>query len=308
MKYYDTLGVGRTASQDEIKKAYRTLAKKYHPDRNQGNKAAEEKFKEISEAYAVLSDPDKRRQYDTVGDVRFQQQPGFEDIFRNVDFSSIFHDMGFENIDFDSFFPGQGRSRRAGGGGRRRPFVDDPFGGRRHETAASYDVEHELTVGFMEAYQGGERHLQLSLTTGERINARIKIPAGIEEGKILRLRGQGATRPDGQRGDLNLRIRIAAHPEFVRKGHDIEMQTVIPFSVLSLGGSWSVETPEGPKKTRIHPGTQPGMKLRLKGLGFPKEGGDRGDLYATILTRVPDANQLDQDARELLERLQAMGY
>lgn len=305
MKYYQTLGVAKGASQDEIKKAYRKLALEFHPDRNQGNKQAEEKFKEISEAYAVLSDPDKRRQYDMMGDARFQQSPNHDDIFRNVDFGTIFQEMGLGGFDFESFFGGdpyghaRAGGRRGGGRGFSRGPTFDP---------AQFDVEHELVVSFSDAYNGGERQINLVLTTGEKINARIKIPQGIEDGKVLRLKGQGATRPDGLRGDLYLRVKMTPHPQFVRHGNDIEVDVMVPFTEMSLGGSVDVPTPQGTKKTRIKPGMQCGIKLRLRNLGFPdSSNGERGDLYARLLVQVPEEHQITSQQKELLEQLKRTG-
>lgn len=308
MKYYELLGLAKTASPDEIKKSYRKLAKQYHPDKNPGDKAAEDKFKEITEAYAILSDPEKRRKYDSVGDVRFQQQPGFEDIFSDFDFSSIFRDMGFENIDFDSMFGRPPRGGRPNSAATRRGHGRSNFNQQRADNPSFYNVDHEIIVSFTDALRGGERQIQLSLTSGERVNARVKIPPGIDEGQVLRLRGQGATRPDGTRGDLNLKVKIAESPDFQRRGADLEVAVTVPFSVLALGGMWPIPTPDGPKRTRIQPGTQPGIRLRLRGLGFPKKGDQPGDLYAILGTTVPVAETRSAELTSLLESLQKMGY
>lgn len=308
MKYYQLLGVQKSATEDEIKKAYRKLAMQYHPDRNPGNKQAEEKFKEVSEAYAVLSDTAKRKQYDQLGDARFSQSPGHDDMYRNVDFSSIFNEMGFGGFDFASFMGGgaaAGGARGARGGGRRgAQYYQEP-----QYDEGQFDVEHELQVGFMDIYNGAERQVNLSLTTGEKISARIKIPAGIEEDKTLRLRGQGARRPDGQRGDLYLKVKIAPHGEFVRHGSDIEVETLVPFTTMAIGGTVEVNTPVGPKKVKVKPGMQNGVKLRLRDLGFPEQASpaERGDLYAKLMVKVPEEKDLTSDMRESLEKLSQLG-
>lgn len=307
MKYYEILGVPKSASADEIKKAFRKLAMQHHPDRNQGNKAAEEKFKEISEAYAVLSDPEKRRQYDHVGDMRFSQQRGNDDYFRNFDFSTIFQEMGFGGgFDFDSLFSGGFGGGRGGRQKRGTPFQSAQF--NDFEDNESYDAEHEISVGFMDVYTGAERQVNLSLTTGEKINARIKIPAGIEDGKKLRLKGQGGTRPNSSRGDLYLKIKMLPHPNFSRVEFDIESDFEIPFSLLALGGSAEIPTPQGHKKTRVQPGMRCGTKLRLRGLGFKKSNGENGDMYVRLLARVPESHEIDDELRKALETFQKYGF
>jgi curved DNA-binding protein len=318
MKYYELLGVSPSSSEEDIKKAYRKLAMKFHPDRNPGNKQAEEKFKQISEAYAVLSDKEKRRQYDLLGENAFQQGGGFrEDVFRGADFSSIFREMGFGNVDFETMFAGmgagaqargtsfRGRGPRSGVGGFRSPTgFESPF-----EDESSHDVERELTVGFMDVYNGSERQVVFQLSTGEKVNARIKIPAGVEDGKLLRLKGQGATKANGLRGDLYLKLKISEHPEFQRSGSDVECDTLIPFSTLALGGQVQIETPQGPKKTNLKPGMKSGVKVRLKGLGFVKDGGsERGDLYARLVVKTPTDEELTSELTKVLEKLRELGF
>jgi curved DNA-binding protein len=313
MKYYKLLGVAQNASQDEIKKAYRKLAMQYHPDRNQGNKQAEEKFKEISEAYAVLSEADKRKQYDSYGDAAFAGNAGQgfrEDAFKHADFSSIFQEMGFGGFDFDSFFGGgagqQGRRRggassHAGAKGRNAGFQQTNYNDEQ------FDVEHEIEIGFMESYTGGERQIQLSLTNGDAINVRAKIPAGIEAGKKLRLKNQGAKKPYGDKGDLYLKIKVGSHPFYTRTGDDLESKAFVPFSTMCLGGTAEIETPEGVKKVKIKEGLECGTKLRLKGLGFPKLGANdssvRGDLYVSLLVKVLQPEQLNETQKQIMSDL-----
>jgi curved DNA-binding protein len=326
MNYYELLGISKSAGEEEIKKAYRKLAMQFHPDRNPGNKQAEEKFKQISEAYAVLSDKNKRRQYDTFGDAAFQQRDGFrEDIFRGADFSSIFREMGFGNVDFENMFAGMAGAGMggAGPGGRARGSGFRPGGGFKtaggYRTPAgfdnafdeqdSYDVEQELTVGFMDVYNGGERQVMINLKTGEKINARIKIPAGVEDGKRLRLKGQGLTKPNGQRGDLYLKVKMSEHPDFHRSGDDVECAVPISYTTLVLGGPVTVSTPQGPKKTTLKKGMKNGVKIRLRGLGFIRENSqERGDLYARLEVKTPDEAELTPEVTEVLEKLKQLGF
>jgi curved DNA-binding protein len=307
MKYYKLLGVNQNASDEEIKKAYRKLAMQYHPDRNQGNKQAEEKFKEISEAYAVLSEPQKRKQYDSYGDSVFAGSSGQgfrEDAFKQADFSSIFQEMGFGGFDFDSFFGGQtkGTGRRKSSGGGASSGRSQAGFQQTHYAEGQFDIEHEIEIGFMESYSGGERSVNLNLSNGENINVRAKIPAGIEAGKKLRLKNQGARMPTGGRGDLYLKIKVGSHPEYTRAGENLECKIFVPFSTFCLGGSAEIETPEGVKKVKIKEGLECGTKLRLKGLGFPQIGSSaRGDLLVTLLVKIPSLESLSPEQKQFLE-------
>ncbi|MBP6218464.1 MAG: DnaJ domain-containing protein [Oligoflexales bacterium] len=297
--YYETLGVSKTASLDEIKKSYRKLAMKYHPDRNAGDKKAEEQFKSISEAYAVLSDPEKKRQYDTVGASNFHQRYSSDDIFRGTDFNSIFHEFGMGGGGSENIF-----SRIFGFGG--------PGGGawgegpQQRRASRGQDVEYTLELGFEEAYKGGERQVSLSLPGGEKREFRVKVPGGIREGGRLRVSGKGTSGRGGEAGDLFLNVKIAPHPDYARNGDDIEIRLPLKISQALLGDSCEIKTVQGPKKIRVPAGVKAGTKIRLKGLGFPIMGsGSSGDFYAVVDLDVPSS--LSPEQKNLAEQLRAQG-
>lgn len=299
--YYKTLGVAKKASADDIKKAYRKLALQFHPDRNKGDKAAEEKFKEISEAYAVLSDDQKRREYDTMGDARFHQAHTQEDIFRGTDFSSFF-DMGDMGNIFGRIFGGAG-GFDLGGGGRGGRVAYQQQG----QAPKGQDVEYALTVGFHEAFTGGERQLALSLPDGSRFEGKVRIPTGVRDGGRLRLAGKGVASPyGGPAGDLVLHVQIAPHPRLERDGDDIVAPVALKPSEALLGAQKDVETLDGVKKVKFPAGVKPGTRVRLKGLGFPRPGGGgRGDFFAVVELDLPSG--LTAEQREAVEALQKVG-
>lgn len=294
MKYYKILNVTKEATQDEIKKSYRKLALEFHPDRNPGDKSAEEKFKEISEAYAVLSDQKKRQQYDVLGDKRFQQAQSsnfHEDIIKDIDFDEILRGMDFSGFGF--------------GGGAKRTHKKSGYAYEPPEDMSRYDTEHDIEIGFIEAYLGSERHIDLTYPGGTSVKTKIKIPAGIESGKKLRLRGYGRKSPKGAKGDLYLNVTVSTHPEFKRIGDDIETHVMVPFSTMCLGGKIEVPTPQGKKTVKINPGMQENVKVRLKGLGFPViNSTQKGDLYALLNVKIPKENQLNSEIRDALGILQ----
>ena len=312
-KYYNLLNVTENATADEIKKAYRKLAMEYHPDRNPDDKKAEDKFKEITEAYSVLSNPEQRKKYDTMGDSQYQNMKqgfggsggSYEDIFRNSDFESIFRDLNFG----DSFF-GHGKSRNTSSRNQNKSNQKSRQYQEPQNQTSRYDLEHLITVGFMEAYNGSERQVSFSLSNGEMIEARIKIPAGIETNKKLRVKGYGLAKPNGTRGDLYLEVTVSSHPDFIRIGNDVETTIQVPFSLLCLGGSLSVPTPHGLKQVKMKPPLENGVKIRLKGLGFPHMENKelRGDLYAVLHVKIPKIQDLDEETKNLIEQLQEKGF
>jgi len=305
MDYYKLLGVEKTASPEEIKKAYRKLALKHHPDRNKGNKEAEEQFKKISEAYAVLSDKEKRQQYDTVGSAGFQQRYSQEDIFRNADLGDILREFGIN-------FGGGRSSFRGGGGGFEEMFRQPGAGGRashgfQQQQVKGTDLSLELPITLEEVLNGAEKTISLGRgSAAEKVS--VKIPAGIETGKKLRISGKGSPSPmGGPSGDLYLLIKVEPHTTYVRDGSHLSMDLQIPYSSAVLGAEVEVPTLEGKQlKVKVPPGCQPQAKLRLRKHGLPdSQGGARGDLLVKILVAVP--KDLSDEQQELLNRLKESG-
>jgi curved DNA-binding protein len=291
--YYEVLGVAKTATADDIKKSFRKLAVKFHPDRNQGDTAAEEKFKEINEAYAVLSDPEKRKKYDTFGSSDFHQQYSQEDIFRNFDFSGTFKDMGMgggEDI-FSRLFGGA--FRRGGANFRRAP----QKGG---------DLSLEVTVGFREAAMGAEK-LVAFRRNGQREELKVKIPVGVDNGSRIRIGGKGSEGENGgPSGDLFLEVKVTPDPVFTRDGGDLFVERNIRFSEACLGVSIEVPTLEEPKRIKVPAGIQPGTKIRLKGCGIKALGSNaKGDLFVKLNIHVPEG--LSSSQKKLLEELAKAG-
>jgi len=296
--YYQALGLERNASTEDIKKAYRRLALKYHPDRNPSDKKnAEEKFKKISEAYAVLSDPEKRKQYDSFGSDAFRQQYTQEDIFRGFDLNEILRDLGFGGLG--------GEFTWFGGGPRRRTFrqqqpggsdsFGDPFrdhqayGYREAPPQQGQDIEYNLMISLEESATGAEK--KISIRTGQKLDEiKVKIPAGISSGKKLRIAGKGLQEPSGGKpGDLFLNIQVLPHHAFAREGDDLLIEKSIPYSKAVLGATLEVETLEGPvKKIKVPAGTQNNTKIRMRGFGIKHMKGEgKGDLYVKINVDVP---------------------
>jgi curved DNA-binding protein len=313
--YYETLGVGRGASQDEIQASYRKLARKYHPDVNK-SPDAEEKFKQLNEAYEVLRDPKKRERYDSLGEnwqagQDFTPPPGWE-FFTNRPGSrggqgfgfDFFGGNGFEESPFSGFSDffdilfggglGGGRTRRAPSGERS--------GGR---APSGQDQEAEISISLEEAHRGVRKTLTLETIEGRRRQSRtleVNIPAGTPDGHRLRLRGQGGGGGrGGQAGDLYLRVRIAPHPLFHLNGQDLEVEVPIAPWEAALGGRIEVPLIEGRASLKLQPGVQSGQRLRLRGKGLAQRNGTQGDLYAIIKIVVPSS--LSAREKELFEEL-----
>lgn len=310
MDYYEVLGIKKDSSPQDIKKAYRKLAMKYHPDRNKGDKEAEEKFKKISEAYAVLSDAEKRKQYDTFGASGFQQRYSQEDIFRGFDLGDILKEFGlggmggsfktsggqgspFETFFFHSGGPGAGRT--------------SAYRTSTHAPVKGSDLTYELAVSLNEILSGSEK--TISLRHGNKTeNVSVKIPKGIKDGQKLRLSGKGSPSPyGGPPGDLFLSIKEQPHPVFARDGNNLVVEKRIPFSEACLGSTISVQSLEGKElKVKVPAGTQPQSRLRLKGHGLPEgKTGGRGDIFVKITVDVP--KHLTGEQKKLIKELADKG-
>lgn len=321
--YYKTLGVSKTASEKELKAAYRKLARKYHPDVNPGDKKAETRFKEINEAYEVLGDPEKRRKYDELGaNWRYYEQAqqagaqaGASPFGAGSPFGGGFSG-GAWNVNVGG--PGGYRTMTAeemeemfGGTGGESPFSDffrTFFGGeppRRHgaRSAPGRDLEHELELSLEEAFAGTTRRLTIQ-QDGQSRSVDVRIPPGVKTGSRVRAAGGGeAGTRGGASGDLYLRVRLRPHPQFEVRGTDLHTKVPVPLTIAVLGGEANVPTPSGSVRLKIPELTQQGQVFRLKGHGMPVVGKpkERGDLYASVEVVLP--RSLTPQERRLFEEL-----
>ncbi|MCP4115305.1 MAG: J domain-containing protein [Desulfobacteraceae bacterium] len=298
--YYKILGVEKTASDAEIKKAYRKLALKYHPDKANGNKAFEAKFKEISEAYAVLSDKEKRRQYDTYGSADFQQRFSQEDIFSNFDIGDILKEFGF----------GGGGSRGFGGrGGMGGSPFGQGMGGRqaRPRQMKGSDLEYEAALTLEEMITGTSKTITINRgNTTDTIN--VKIPKGMIQGKKIRVAGKGEASPyGGQQGDLFIKSRPMPTPGFRIDGNDVHTTKEIKLTQALLGTKIEIRTPRGKNiSLNVPQGTRHKAKMRLADQGIPLiNGGGCGDLFVEIQVNMP--GKLDDAQKKLVEKMAQTG-
>lgn len=309
--YYKVLGVGKTATQDEIKKAYRRLANKYHPDKTKGDKAAEEKFKDVNEANEILSDPVKRKKYDQFGAdwKRYEesgQQPG------GFDWSKYAANRGGQGHHTDSgqaHTMSQEEFNAMFGGEDTGNIFETIFGqhtgsrsGRRSRARKGEDFEAETTLTLEEAYHGSERLLKIHDQT-----IKIMIKPGITDGQVLRVADKGGRGSNGgTNGDLYITIRIAPHAEFQRKGNDLYCDKPIDLYTAILGGKAQIKTMKNTVNVDIPKGTHNGKVLRLLGLGMPVYGlkDEFGNMYVTVVIKLPD--HLSEQEIELFRKLSAM--
>ena len=308
--YYNILGVDKNATADQIKSAYRKLAKQYHPDINKDDPQAQERFQEINEANEVLSDPEKRKRYDEYGEHwahaeeyaaqrhQYEQQYGSQGTY------SDFGGSGFGGFNFGGFGD---FTRSEGNTGGFSDFFEQLFGGSRRSTrpharrGSDYEAELHLTLR-----DAAEPHKQI-LDVGDK-SIRVTIPAGVADGQRLKLRGHGGEAPQGgARGDLYITFRIAPDPTFTRQNDDLSTTLTVPLTTALLGGEATLPTLLGEVRMKVNAGTQPGSKVRLKGKGMPqyKKENQWGDLIVTINVSLPTT--LTEEQRQLCTRLQQTG-
>ena len=306
--YYKLLGVERDAPAAEISKAYKRLARKFHPDLNKSPNA-EQKFKEINEAYEVLKDPEKRKRYDLLGanwkhGAPFEPPPGWGGPNVHYEFRGA-PGGGFSDF-FDAIFGAGGRRGAGGGVGLD---LDELFGGRVNfggeegRGSRGQDVQSELPIQLEDAYAGSKKSVELSGPNGRR-RYDVKIPQGIRDGERIRLSGQGISGPRGQSGDLYLTIRIAPHPSFRLEGDDLVVEVPVQAWDAALGCKLAVPTLDGSLTMTVPAACSSGQRLRLRGKGMPRRGGGAGDLFAELKIVVPTS--LSREQERLFGRLRKL--
>ncbi len=292
---YAVLGVPRNATQDQIKKAYRDLARKHHPDMNQGDKKSEEKFKEIQHAYETLSDPEKKKTYDMFGTSGFGGQRAGGGSYRQ-------YSRGFPDIDEifkDIFSQGGGAYGMGGAGGSFGDIFD--FGNVRQQPRRPKNIQHTLTLDFETAVKGGEKELLLKSPESGTKKITVKIPAGVKTGSKVRLPGKGE-QMNSMAGDLILEIKVLSHPVFKRENDDIYIDLPLTVYEAALGTLIDVPTIESPVKLTIPPGVGSGTKMRLreKGVRNPKTG-KRGDQFVIVQIAMP--KESSEDMKKLMDEI-----
>lgn len=294
--YYDVLGVARSANSDEIQKAYRKLARKYHPDLHEDKNLAKEKFQQIQHAYDVLSDPEKRRMYDQLG-------PDFEQMGGAAG-GNPFGGAGGPQIDMSQFFGGGG-----GGGGFEEIFKQftgggGPMGGgtqraQRPQPKANLDIDQSITIPFATAVLGGNHQVSFQRSSGKIETIDVKIPIGIQDGKKIRLRGQGRVGQRGEKGDLLIKVKVASHPSFWRVENNLQVKVPITLAEAIQGTKIDLPTPHGTVTITVPPGSSSGKPLRLKGMGIKPSSKPAGDLLVELEVVMP--NGLNEQQENLLE-------
>lgn len=303
---YETLGVKRDASADDIQKAYRKLARKYHPDMNPDDASAKTKFQEVQSAFEILSDAEKRRHYDQFGDAGPQfggpggrGGPGGAHWTYSTgpqtypfDLNDLFGGGGGEDEGAGGFADLFKQFRRSGGGRRAAP------------SARGGDLKHDMTIPFATAIRGGEAAVSIQRADGNLETITIKIPAGIDDGKRIRVRGQGEPGAGGAPpGDILVTIHVSPHPHFRRTGHRLDVRVPVTLAEAVLGAKVDVPTPWGTIALSIPPGTSSGKRLRIKGHGVRTKSGEHGDLFAEIQIVLPA--ELTEDERKQLAEISA---
>ncbi|QEG34307.1 DnaJ C-terminal domain-containing protein [Bythopirellula goksoeyrii] len=301
--FYETLGVSRQATQDEIRTAYRQMARKHHPDLNPGDTKAKEKFQRVQEAFDVLNDTQKRELYDRYGSAYETvgggggPRPGPNPWAGTG--GGPGGPQGFD-VNLDDLFGG---GADVGGGGFADLFRNFKQRNKRSAPTRGSNIEHEITVPFATAVLGGEAEISLRDETGQTESLRVKIPAGIAPGKKIRLRGKGEpSRTGGPAGDILIRVNVAPHPHYRRQGNRLDVRVPITLAEAMGGGKIDVPTPHGTIALTVPPGTSSGSKLRAKGQGVKPANGDPGDLFAEVQIILPK-NMDEADRETVLETL-----
>lgn len=308
--YYEVLGIAKDATPEAIKKAYRALARKHHPDVNPGDKSAEKRFKEVQQAYDILFDPEKRALYDRYGTAAFEGMAAAGPRTSASEWTARFGEPGSETIDFSEFFSHFGQPGGAGGatthGGEGSAGIfEDLLGrmraGRTSKPRAGRSLEAHLSIPFLTAVRGGETSINIQRGEGNTESLVVKIPPGVDTGAKLRLKGQGETGPKGtQRGDLTITITVEPHPYFKREERNLVVEVPISLAEAVLGAKIDVPSLDGMKSLSIPPGSSSGQKLRLKGQGVPAAGNkSEGDLFVQLKVVVP--RSVDDVSRKLIQ-------